>query len=188
MSASRNAPTTPSPWGWRSTRSSLPCAPSAWGISTNRNARSSVRLNASSSIWTTRKTTTCCWPSTSTLRQRLKGPAPASQRGPQHPACFGMHLDQPAWLLQELREPGRRQVAFIDHIDTLAAHFGNTTYAIVVLDDVQRNVQAQHAGRAQDQISQVHFHRNLGKSGAFAGAQPIGRRVYNQPTLVIACR
>src|SRR5690606_2914711 len=163
MSASRNAPTTPSPWGWRSTRSSLLCAPSAWGISTNRNARSSVRLNALSSIWTTRKTTTCCWPSTSTLRQRVKG-SPAVQRAPQHPAGCGVHLDQPAWLLKELREPGRRQVAFIDHIDTLAAHFGNTTYAVVILDDVQWYVQPQHARRAQHQIPQVHFHRNFGKS------------------------
>src|SRR3546814_19939896 len=100
--------------------------------------------------------------------------------GPKHPTRIGMHLHQPTRLLQKLWKPSGGKLALVDHVDVLACNTGLTPNTVVIFDDIQRNIQPQHAFRLHDQVAQADLYLDVGQLVAMAGGQPRARLIDDQ--------
>ena len=96
-----------------------------------------------------------------------------------------MHFHDAAGHLHEVRDPGRGQLALVHHVDDLLADPHAVAHAVVVLDHVQRDVHAQHAGRLQHQVAHAQLDRHLGQARAQLAVEPLPRIVGHQPLPVI---
>jgi hypothetical protein len=75
----------------------------------------------------------------------------------------------------------------VDYINRLVCHLRRLTHAVIVFDHVHRDVHAQHARRAQHQISHTDIGTDTSQPRALRGTQPATLRINHEPTLVILC-
>src|SRR5690606_15544173 len=75
--------------------------------------------------------------------------------------------------------------AFVHDVDRLVAQLNLVTHAVVVFDDIQRNIHAQHARRLPDQVAQAQLDTDFGQPWAPAAVKPRAGIVGDQPTAMV---
>src|SRR5690606_40601711 len=75
--------------------------------------------------------------------------------------------------------------AFVHDVDRLVAQLNLVTHAVVVFDDIQRNIHAQHARRLHDQVAQAQLDTDFGQPRAQGAVKPRAGIVGDQPTAMV---